>query len=166
MRFQSWRNGDKKLILNGCGLCHSIEKAPRKGGYYITINVITPYCPITSDGKAPDLSKFVDHVMAAVASAMNKAHREAPKDNKLSQKDVVLNNLDDVIADVSGERTASLQRAPDSLSDAADCYGGYWRGTTDSVTSTPSLPTTKNENGEIPKMYREPRGSIYHPHLT
>src|SRR4029077_542156 len=143
-------NGSKKLILNGCGLCHSAEKAPRKDGYYITINVITPYCPITSDGKAPDLSKFVNRVMAAVASAMNKAHREAPKDNKLSQKDVVLNNLDDVIADVSGNgkhrfnQRQILYRIRKMLRRLLE---RFYRP----LTSTPSLPTTKKRMAKFPK---------------
>src|SRR4029077_7998082 len=145
-------NGSKKLILNGCGLCHSAEKAPRKDGYYITINVITPYCPITSDGKAPDLSKFVNRVMAAVESAMNKAHREAPKDNKLSQKDVVLNNLDEVIALVSGdgqyrfgERQILYKMRPivmDTIKDELKLTN-FKRIITD----------YEHENGEIPKMY-------------
>ena len=160
----AWRNGSKKLVLNGCGLCHSAEKAPRKDGYYITINVITPYCPITSDGKAPDLSNFVNRVMAAVASAMNKAHREAPKDNKLSQKDVVLDNLDDVVADVSGNgehrfgQRQVLYRIRKIVMEVTGeiLTTGNFNGI---------ITDYEEEHGEIPKMYREPRGSIYHPHL-
>ena len=159
-----WRNGSKKLVLNGCGLLHSTEKAPRKDGYYITINVITPYCPITSDGKAPDLSKSVNRVMAAVASAMNKAHREAPKDNKLSQKDVVLNNLDDVIADVSGNgkhRFNQRQILYRIRKIVKEVTGEILQtGNFNAI-----ITDYEEENGEIPKMYREPRGSIYHPHL-
>jgi hypothetical protein len=94
---------DDKMTLRGAGLGHYTTKAPRKGCYFITINVTTPYCPITSDGKAPDLEPFVDEIIAAVVSAMGKAQRAAPKDKKLYQKDVVLNNLDEIVALVSGD---------------------------------------------------------------
>ena len=160
----AWRNGSKKLVLNGCGLCHSAEKAPRKDGYYITINVITPYCPITSDGKAPDLSKFVNRVMAAVASAMNKAHREAPKDNKLSQKDVVLNNLDAVVADVggNGEHRFGQRQVLYRIRKIVREVTGE---TLTTANFNAIITDYEEEHGEIPNMYREPRGSIYHPHL-
>jgi hypothetical protein len=97
-----WRDEDKDLTLRGSGLDHYTKKALRKGSFFIIINVITPYCPITSDGKAPDLSAFVDHFMDVVAAAMNKAQRAAPKDEKVSQKSVVLDNLTDAIDAVSG----------------------------------------------------------------
>jgi hypothetical protein len=98
-----WRDAKKNLVLRGSGLRHYTENAPRKGGFYIIVNVTTPYCPITSDGKAPDLSVFADHILGAVAAAMKKAQRAAPKDKKVSQKDIVLDNLEDAIAKASGD---------------------------------------------------------------
>jgi hypothetical protein len=158
-----YRDGDKDLTIRGSGIDLYTKGAPRRGSYIIIINVITPYCPITSDGKAPDLSVFGDQVMDAVASAMNKAHREAPKDNKLSQKDVVLANLDRVVAEVGGggqhrfnERQVLYRMRPivtDQIKEELQ------------LTNFKTIITDyENENGEIPKMYREPRGSIYHPH--
>ena len=57
--------------------------------------------PITSDGKAPDLNPFLREITTAVGKVVRKAHR--PNAGVASQKDVVLDNLDDVIADVSGD---------------------------------------------------------------
>jgi hypothetical protein len=160
-----YRDGDKDLTIKGSGIdCYYTTGAPRKGSYFIIINVITPYCPITSDGKAPDLSAFSDPVIDAVASAMNKAHREAPKDKKVSQKSVVIDNLDDVIADVSGvkrqsfgERQVLYKLRPLVMkATGQELTTGNFKAI---------ITDYENENGEIPKMYREPRGSIYHPHL-
>jgi len=159
----AWRDGDKDLSLNGSGLDHYTSNAPKKGAYVIVINVTTPYCPITSDGKAPDLAAFRDQIFAAVETAMRKAQRAAPKDRKVSQKDVVLDNLDDAIASASGdgeyrfnERQIFYQLRPIVLQQTGQelRIGNFKNILTD----------YENEKGEIPGMYREPRGSIYHPH--
>ena len=102
--------------------------------------------------------------MDAVASAMNKAHREAPKDKKASQKSVVLDNLNDVVADVSGpkrqsfgERQVLYKLRPLVMkATGQELTTGNFKGI---------ITDYENEHGEILKMYREPRGSIYHPHL-
>ena len=58
--------------------------------------------PITSDGKEPDLEPFLDAIGDAVAKAVRKARR-ARTPRGMSQKDVVLDNLDEAIAEVSGD---------------------------------------------------------------
>ena len=158
-----WRDGDKDLNLNGSGLEHYGSNAPKTGAYLIVVNVTTPYCPITSDGKAPDLSVFAGRILVAVEDAMRKAQRAAPKDKKVSQKDVVLDNLDDAIAKASGdgeyrfnERQLFYKLRPivQQKTDQELRIGNFKAILTDH----------EKENGEIPGMYREPRGSIYHPH--
>ena len=49
---------------------------------------VTPYCPITSDGKAPNLEPFVAAVAEAIVAAARKAQRAAPRARQVSQKDV------------------------------------------------------------------------------
>src|SRR5258708_8630192 len=50
---------DKRNIdAYGCGLSHTIAKAPSGVQLNIWINGTTPYMPITSDRKAPDLHSF------------------------------------------------------------------------------------------------------------
>ena len=159
-----YRDDDKDLCVFGSGLNNYSQDAPKKGAYAIAVNVTTPYCPITSDGKAPDLSLFAQAVMTAIAKATRKAQRAAPKDKKVSQKDVVLDNLDDVIADVSGdgqyrfnERQVYYQLRKIVQEET---------GQELQVSNFKNIITDyENEHGEIPGMYREPRGSIYHPHL-
>jgi hypothetical protein len=159
----AWRNGDSNLCLQGSGLAHFWKDAPKKGDYTLTVNVTTPYCPITSDDKEPDLEPFAGAILNTIATAMRKARRLAPKDKKVSQKDVVLDNLDAVIASVSGDgeyrfntRQLFYQLRPIDLEETAEelKLGNY----------TSIITDYEAEYGEIPGMYREPRGSIYHPH--
>jgi hypothetical protein len=159
----SWRDKDCNFNLDGSGLRHFTTEAPKKGAYDVLVNLTTPYCPIISDGKAPNLQPFINEIMIAVATAMRKAQRTAPKDKKQSQKDVVLDNLDEAIANASGdgefrfnERQLFYQLRPIVLEETGQelLIGNFKRVLTD----------YENENGEIDDMYREPRGSIYHPH--
>jgi hypothetical protein len=159
----AYRRSDKRIAIGGCGLYHYLADAPTRGDYGITVNILTPYCPITSDGKAPDLAPFVAAITAALTKALKKVQRDAPKDKRVSQKDAVLENLDDAIASVSGdgefrfnERQIFYQLRPIVLeATGIPLQVGNFKAI---------LTDYENENGEIPGMYREPRGSIYHPH--
>jgi hypothetical protein len=153
---------DKRDIdAYGCGLSHTIAQAPKEAEFDIWLNITTPYMPITSDGKAPDLMPFYRSICEAVGKAVKKAHRPNAKGS--SQKDIVLDNLDAVIADVSGngeyrfgERQVFYALRPIVRDDTGKelTIGNFKTIITD----------YEAEHGEIAGMYREPRGSIYHPH--
>jgi hypothetical protein len=145
----------------GCGLHHNIATAPKDQNFYIWLNVTTPYMPITSDGKEPNLEPFLGTISDAVAKAVRKAQR--PNTKGLTQKDVVLDNLDDAIATVSGEegyRFNSRQLFYVLRPIVMDATGAELK----IGNFTKILTDHEAENGEIPLMYREPRGSITHPH--
>ena len=151
----------RDIDLFGCGLANNVAKAPEAVQFITYINITTPYMTITSDGKAPDLMPFCDAIATALGKAVRKAHR--PTGNGTSQKDVVLDNIDAVIADVSGDgeyrfnarqifyalRPIVMQELDRELK-----IGNF----------TSIITDYESENGEIEGMYREPRGSIYHPH--
>jgi hypothetical protein len=152
---------DKAISLDGCGLSHYYPDTPTKGAYDIAINITTPFCPITSDGKAPNLRPFGNVIAEALAKATRKAQRAAPAEKKVSQKQVVLENLAKAIKDASGngkylfgERQPFYVLRPIVLEQTGHelLIGNYKSIITD------------YENGPIPRMYRDPRGSIYHPH--
>jgi hypothetical protein len=159
----TYRDSEKDICLFGCGLHHAAPETPTKGAYDIRVNIITPFCPITSDGKAPDLEPFSLEITEAITAATKKAQRAAPKEKRRSQKDAVLENLEQAIADASGDgefrfnerqlfyllRPVVLEATEQPL-----LIGNFKAILTD----------YENENGEIEGMYREPRGSIYHPH--
>jgi hypothetical protein len=157
------RHTKREINVFGCGLAHTVAEAPKDSNFVIWLNITTPYMPITSDGKQPDLGPFHDQISNAVAKAVRKARRPDAKADGTSQKDIVLDNLDDVIAAVSGdegyrfnERQLFYALRPIVMKEI---------GKELKIENFKSIITDyESENGEIPLMYREPRGSITHPH--
>jgi hypothetical protein len=152
---------DKREIdAFGCGLSYTIAEAPKDAQFDIRINVTTPYMPITSDGKEPNLEPFLDEIRNAVGKAVRKAHLPNAG-NKQTQKDIVLEHLDEVIAEVSGglpfgERQLLYRLRKIVMDEIGESLQkSHFKGI---------ITNYENEHGEIPLMYREPRGSIYHPH--
>jgi hypothetical protein len=146
----------------GCGLRHTIAKAPHEAQFNIWINVTTPYMPLMSDGKAPDLMPFLQEIQTVAGKAVNKAHRPEGRTGN-SQKDIVLDNLDAVIADVSGDacyRFGERQLLYRLRKIVKDETGKELK----EANFKAIITDYEAEHGEIPGMYREPRGTIYHPH--
>ena len=52
----------RKINVFGCGLSHTVAEAPKDSNFNIRLNITTPYMPITSDGKEPDLEPFLDGI--------------------------------------------------------------------------------------------------------
>jgi hypothetical protein len=154
---------DKRDIdVFGCGLHHRVTRAPKDAQFDIVLNITTPYMPITSDGKAPNMVPFLDGIMSAVASAVRKAHRPSAG-NRKTQKDIVLDNLDEVIATVSDNGTLRFNQRQ-----LLYALRPIVRDEIDKELTTANFTAIitdyESEHGEIPGMYREPRGTLYHPH--
>jgi hypothetical protein len=155
---------DKRDIdIFGCGLHNTVATAAKDKDFTIWLNVTTPYMPITSDGKEPNLEPFLFAIANAIAKAVRKANRPSGGSSKRSQKDVVLDNLEEVIAAVSGEegyrfnsRQLFYALRPIVMEETGEelKIGNF----------TGIITDYEGENGEIEGMYREPRGSITHPH--
>jgi hypothetical protein len=146
----------------GCGLSHTIATAPIGAEFFITLNVITPFMPITSDGKEPNLKPFLTTIMTVAEKAVRKAHRPTAE-TRVSQKDIVFDNLDDAIATVSGD--AQFRFTERQVLYVVRKVVHDEIGETLTTTNFKGIITDyEAEYGEIPLMYREPRGSIYHPH--
>jgi Topoisomerase 6 subunit A/Spo11, Toprim domain len=154
---------DKREIdAFGCGLSHTIALAPVGLQFSIVMNLITPYVPITSDGKEPNLLPFLDVITKTAAKVVRKAHRPTSGD-RTSQKDIVLETLDQAVADVSGDgefRFGERQVLYVIRKIVRDEIGE----TLTTANFKNIITDYENEHGEIPGMYREPRGSVYHPH--
>ena len=93
------------LVLDGCGLEHRWPKI-QAGRYRIEINLTTPWCPVTTDGKEPDLSPFVGEIAAAVKKAARRAavpcpSRRPPR-GRHDHKDIILRHLDEGVDKASG----------------------------------------------------------------
>ena len=153
---------DKKDIdFFGCGLSHTVAETTKTAQFAICLNLITPFMPITSDGKAPDLKPFLDEIRTAVGKVVRKAHR--PNSRGASQKDVVLDNLDDVIADVSGDGEYQFN-ARQLFYGLRPIVMAELKAELQIGNFTSIITDYEAEHGQIPGMYREPRGSITHPH--
>ena len=73
---------DKREInVFGCGLAHTIAKAPKDEDFEIVLSIITPFMPITSDGKEPDFTPFRAVIQSAVGQAVHKAHKPKQSDD-------------------------------------------------------------------------------------
>jgi hypothetical protein len=147
----------------GCGLSHAIAEAPVGKHFSIVVNIVAPYMPITSDGKEPDFYPFLEVIQAAAQKAVRQAHRPTSAGKRASQKDIVLDNLDHAIGVVSGDGEYRFNQRQllyvlrkivhDEIGETLNT-GNFNNIITD----------YENERGEIDGMYREPRGSISHPH--
>ena len=152
----------RDIDLFGCGLANTVATAPAEAQFAIQLNITTPYMPITSDGKAPNLDPFLYAIDAAVRKAVRKA-RNPNAGSRTTQKDVVLDNLDRVIAAVSGN--GEFRFNPRQLFYA---LRPVVMDETGEDLKTPNFTSIITDyeaaRGEIEGMYREPRGSITHPH--
>jgi len=152
----------KELSIYGCGVYENIKLKPGK----VILNIITPYMPITSDGKAPDMGKCVNEIVEAIQKAGNRAKKLIPVvgAKALSQKDIIINNLEEAIQKASGDgeyrfsqRQLFYAIRPYVLEnlDKEPEYGYFCSILTD----------YESVNGDIDMMYRDNRGTLYHPHL-
>ena len=157
----SLQRDKSEVNLFGCGLRHMVAKAPKELRFNVWLNITAPYMPITSDGKEPDLTPFLAVIGEAMTKAIRKVRR--PDAGVVSQKDVVLDHLAEVIEAVSGPeryRFNSRQlfyalRPIVKEETDKELQIGNFLGILDDY---------EKEHGEIALMYREPRGSITHPH--
>jgi hypothetical protein len=154
---------DKRDIdVFGCGLHHTIAQAPIGVQFALALNIITPHMPITSDGKEPNLEPFISAICTAAEKAVKKAHRPTAE-ARVSQKDVVIEHLDDAIANVSGDGEFRFNQR--QLLYVLRPIVKNETGKTLTTQNFNNIITDYEvEFGEIEGMYREPRGSIYHPH--
>jgi hypothetical protein len=72
--FDAGRDG-KDIDFHGGGLHHTVAETTKKAQFDIHLNIITPFMPITSDGKEPNLVPFFNAIETAVGKVVRKAHR-------------------------------------------------------------------------------------------
>ncbi len=157
------REKGSKIAVFGCGLKHYVEKVSTKR-FAVRLNVTTPYMPITTDGKEPDFSRYLESIEKVMSKATRKLRSQIRKrEQPSSQKDLILGNIEEAIRQASGEgkyrfslrqlyyasRPFCLEAGHAELSYANFCT---------------TITNYEATYGEIPLMYRDPRGTLYHPH--
>ena len=153
---------DKRHInFFGGGLRNTVTEAPKDKQFCIYLNITTPYMPITSDGKMPNLAPFLGSIAEAVEKAVRKAI-EPKAVNGVSIKSVV--NSTSISTTPSPHRAGSLSRERQLFlvrPIVLDATGGK------ELTLTnwkKIIGDHEHEHGDVPMMYHPPRGSITHPH--
>jgi hypothetical protein len=128
----------------------------------VVLNVITPHMPITSTGKSPDLRYLRSGITIAIEKSIRKAKRNAPKGNIRSQtrKDIVLEMIPKICETVGGGHRFSLRQ----LFYAIRPYVKNELNTELDYNYFGQIVTEYEETYEIPGLYRDDRGTIYHPH--
>ncbi|WP_052410030.1 ATP-binding protein [Paenibacillus durus] len=152
--------GKKELTLSGCGLYEDIKMKHAN----IVVNIITPYMPIVSDGKEPDLKPMKVEIVDAIKKAANRANKFTAKlEKKPSQKNVILDNLQAAIDKSSGNG-----RFPFSLRQLYYAIRPYviteLGKQLEYNNFTTVITNYENEQGDIAGLYRDNRGVLYHPH--
>ncbi len=97
MEVSAWNYSSAKgnVVIN-CGEFYNVVKSKPA---QIIVNIMTPYMPITSDGKAPDLTKFADEMKDVIQKANRKAKKAytAKTYGVSSEKEVIYSYLPDAI---------------------------------------------------------------------
>jgi hypothetical protein len=155
-----------ELHLSGCNLAGvgyvypiDIGRRPVR----VILNIITPYMPITSTGKSPDLQYLREGIVDVIKKSVRKAKRNAPKGERgRSQKDIVFEMIPRAPKEVGGGHKFSLRQmlyfirtfVKTELNEELR-YSNFGKIVT----------AYENECGEIEGLYRDDRGAVYHPHV-
>ena len=162
---------DKSLYgIFGCGLSsqqHNTAlpiKAGRGREFLIVVNVTSPYMPVTTDGKAPDLSVIEETIRGAIDKAIRRAKRKNANGRKTSQAAVIIEAIPAAIDKASGngqhrysQRQLFYQVRPYVLS--ALGIEPEWNYFCKVVTDYEA-----GQQRDLPGMCRDDRGTLYHPH--
>ncbi len=161
-----WAHGEKNITIYGCGLYSRIECKPAD----ILLNIISPYIPITTDGKEPDLNSMAREIEEVISRAVNRAKRKericscsCEVEPIKTQKEVVLDCLESAIAKASGDGEYRFSQRQlyyavrpyvlDKLNIEIE-YDYFCQ----------LITNFEQEKGDIKGMYRDPRGTLYTPH--
>ena len=151
------------LCLSGCNA--DLEIPCGRQEIDLRINIQVPHMPITTDGKEPDLHQFGDFIERSVAKATKIARRNATAGLGVQEtkKNLILKNLDAGIEKAGegdlpfGQRQLFyVVRGPFVAERLEELDWDYF---------CQVITDYEYEHGPIPRMTRDPRGSIYHPHL-
>jgi hypothetical protein len=150
--------------LVGCHLSHSFA-APRSREFGFQVNLQCPHVPITTEGKSPDLNFFrrplLDTLTTVAARARRASRGSGPSTG--NQKHFIYRALLPAIHHASGANQYRFSQRQlfyairpmllEALGIEPD-YGWFCK----------VLTSYENEHGEIANMYRDARGTLYHPH--
>jgi hypothetical protein len=158
----AWYDSKKnQQRIEGCGI--DIDVPVGRKPIKFLLNITTSSMPITSDGKAPDMSALEDAIaplLSKVARRARRAKRDArdPSGKDASLKQQIFEVVPAAFAHASGGIWAGQRQVFYSARDMMDKPDLKWSYFTDVLTDY------ENEHGDIEGMERDPRGVLIHPH--
>ncbi|MGK0466474.1 hypothetical protein [Clostridium sp.] len=155
-------NRKKSIYLWGEGLRFELKL---KLKLRIIVNINTPYMPITSDGKKPDLTYMKDTIEKAIQKAINKHNKDFKKNSykKDTQKYIIYENLDAAVKKASGDGNYKFSQRQlyyvvrPFIAEHLEVELNY-------ENFNNILTNYETDHGEIEGLYRDSRGSLYTPH--
>ncbi|MES2208385.1 MAG: hypothetical protein V4525_16510 [Pseudomonadota bacterium] len=158
------RQKSHQLGIIGCGLRHIVDVGRKP--VEVICNISTPYMPITTDGKEPDLFRYIHPLFRVIEKAAKKAKKTVAEvgGRKVSQRDVIAYNLKPSIAKASGE--GQYRYSLRQLFYAVRPYMLEIFGKEPDYNYFAQVITDieSEEGRDLPGLYRDARGIIYHPH--
>jgi hypothetical protein len=162
-KLDAWKE-KSTLRVSGCGI--NIDVPMGRQGVKLWVNIDTPHMPITTDGKEPDLSAFEKVISEAATKSIRivKRYSSLILEPKKTKKSVIIENIEAGAAMMSGDgqfRFAQRQLFYAIRPKFMEVVGvepewGYF---------CQVITEYEANHGDIPLMYRDPRGVVYHPHL-
>jgi hypothetical protein len=166
----AWVNkggNSRTLVLSGCSARVGVKIGRRP--VCVAVNIDTPYVPLTTDGKTPDLGVVRRLIDAAASKAAKRVRRAVQEPGRPSQKDLIIAAIPAGMARMTDGTGRCSQRqlfyavretvkgqmppGPDG-----EPFELNWKYFCDVVTDHEA------ESGDIPGLTRDPRGTLYHPH--
>jgi hypothetical protein len=168
---RAWVSKDgnaKTLVLYGCAARVHVKIGRRPLG--VALNVDTPFMPITTDGKTPDLGGLTELITSAAAKAAGQVRNTLRGPERPTQKELIVAAIPEGVAEMSGPeglrfsqrqlfyavRELVKRRMPPGPDD--EPFELDWNYFCQVITDHEAAA------GDIPGMYRDPRGALYHPH--
>jgi hypothetical protein len=160
------RDQGAHYAIFGCRLRHAFTAGRKDGGeFHVLVNVITPYMPLTSSGKEPDLLPMRLEIVEALEKAIRVAKRTTPKPGGVSrsQKSIVRARIALAAAKLSGNgqylfslRQLFYELRPLLIQALGrePRYGTFSR----------IVGKYEDEDGDVEHLYRDDRGTLFQPH--
>ncbi len=157
---------DLTQAIIGCGLRHAVKKIGRRP-VKVRLNIDTPFMPICSDGKSPDLRPLWTSIEATVYKATRRAKTSQP--SRVSgpgqtRKSLIMSKIPEAAAKASGEGEIRFS-IRQLYYVVRPHFIGVFGGTLDYGYFCQVVGEFEEAQGcDIRGMYRDSRGTLYHPH--
>jgi hypothetical protein len=91
----------QQLSVQGCDLYHHAAAPPKTGDYTVTLSLITPYLPLTNEGKEPSLEHIVKPILDVVYKAAKKAHKAIERPANIEIKEAAWQIMEEAYLNAS-----------------------------------------------------------------